>query len=618
MGLLNPNSLLWASSIAILLAIYLRSRSRPTLEVSSLLLFDEAAAPTARVKHLRLDPLFWLEMAALGAITLALAGLYVRSSPTGSRGRTRALVFDLAAGMGAREGRGTRLDLAKQQALAIVDDAPAGDRFSIIGYALEAEMIHSETSNRDAIRNAIAGLRTMAVPGRRAAQSAALMRARAAGEVEFFADRRPPANLIADSGLGSGFHFHQEGSPVDNLALVSLDPGVPNSSRGRAVLRSFGPKPQTGELVIENQGKEIFHQTMILAPREQIIVPFGPLTAGGLVHARLLSDDGLEADNQRYAYAPIDRPAHVLVLSSDPAVRDDLARVLLAVNSNFIIATSDPVQFKPDQSYDLVVMHDCYLAGIKAQSTLMIFPPVSAADKIPGLRTIGTARAGLMTNQENGDSNAAPTTLASIRTMVVPDWMTVRASGSAAGIHETLPIAAAGSLPSGEFGVIAFDVRQHLLLDPDRLNALVATLDLVRELTAPEQIRIVSAGTFVSVPAAADSKIVAPDGTKIATSQDRWGRLRILPLQPGDYSIESATGKRDVYANYYDAVESDLTGVAANSPPAFRVTSAVDSATAPKQVQSLSALLIVLAVIVILLESALLLRSASRWGMRHV
>ena len=96
MGVLNPQSLLWAISIAILFAIYLRSRSRPTLEVSSLLLFDEAAAPTTRVRHLRIDPLFWLEMAVLGALTLALAGLYVRSSSATARGRTRALVFDLA------------------------------------------------------------------------------------------------------------------------------------------------------------------------------------------------------------------------------------------------------------------------------------------------------------------------------------------------------------------------------------------------------------------------------------------------------------------------------------------------------------------------------------------
>ena len=54
-----------ALSLALLVLIYLRSRSRPTIEVSSLMLFDEAPAPVASVRHVRIDPLFWLEMATL-------------------------------------------------------------------------------------------------------------------------------------------------------------------------------------------------------------------------------------------------------------------------------------------------------------------------------------------------------------------------------------------------------------------------------------------------------------------------------------------------------------------------------------------------------------------------
>ena len=134
---------------------------------------------------------------------------------------------------------------------------------------------------------------------------------------------------------------------------------------------------------------------MLLSPREQILVPFGPLTSGGLVHARILDEDALEADNDRYAYAPVESHAHVLVLSPDPAVRDDLARVLLAVNSNFIIATADPAQFKPARSSTtLAVMHDCYVAGVKAQSVMLVFPPAGSSDKVPGLRITGTLGGG--------------------------------------------------------------------------------------------------------------------------------------------------------------------------------------------------------------------------------
>ena len=76
MGFLNPISLLWAVALVILALIYLRSRSRPTISVSSLMLFDEVAAPVTRVRHVRIDPLFWLELAALTALVLAVGGLY--------------------------------------------------------------------------------------------------------------------------------------------------------------------------------------------------------------------------------------------------------------------------------------------------------------------------------------------------------------------------------------------------------------------------------------------------------------------------------------------------------------------------------------------------------------
>lgn len=617
MGLLSPERLLWAISIAILLAIYLRSRSRPTLEVSSLLLFDEAAAPSARVRHVRIDPLFWLEMALLGAITLALAGFYVRTTRAAASGQNRALVFDLAAGMAAREAGGTRLDDAKREALALVDAAPERDRFSLIGYAIEAQLIHPETANREAIRQAISSLRPMAVPGRRAAQSAALMRARNAGEVEFFADRRPPPSLIADSGLGLGFHFHQAGTEADNLALVSLDPGVRLSSRARAEVKNFGAKARTCELAIDVGGEVVFNHTLVLAPREQIVVPFGPLTKGGLVHARIVSRDALEADNDRYAYAAVESPARVLVLSPDAQVRDDLARVLLAVNSNFIITTADPAKFKADQQYALAVMHECYLAEVKAQSVLLVFPPTGG--KVPGLRIIGTSPTAMMTNEGRAGANAAPNSLASTRIVTIPGWMTVRASGTAAGAHEAVPLAATGSLPAGRFGILAFDVRDHLLLDPDRLDALIATVDLVRELTMPAQLRIVETGTFLAVPAGLDAKIIAPDGSMLAASRDEWGRLRIRPLQAGHYSIDSASGKTDVYANYYDASESDLTATMAESPPAPKSFAATSTpAATPVQIEPLSGLLIALGAIAILLESVLLLRNANRWGMHHV
>jgi len=95
--------------------------------------------------------------------------------------------------------------------------------------------------------------------------------------------------------------------------------------------------------------------------------------------------------------------------------------------------------------------------------------------------------------------------------------------------------------------------------------------------------------------------------------------LRIRPLQPGRYTIDSSAGHVDVYANYFDAFESDLTALAAPATPQPKTSArGTQMASTPKQVQPLAALLIILAVIAIVVESGLLMRNANRWGMRHV
>ena len=180
-GLLNPQNIIYGLSLALLVLIYLRSRSRPTIEVSSLMLFDEAAAPVASVRHVRIDPLFWLEMATLTALTLAIAGLYVMRPPSPGHGRIHALVFDLGAGMSAR-------DRLRHQT---GPGAPRGDRNNRSGAGWrrvqrhrirtrKRRVRHPQTANLADLRKALGDLAPMAVPARTAALRAALIRARGA------------------------------------------------------------------------------------------------------------------------------------------------------------------------------------------------------------------------------------------------------------------------------------------------------------------------------------------------------------------------------------------------------------------------------------------------------
>jgi Aerotolerance regulator N-terminal len=622
-GLLNPQNIIYGLSLALLVLIYLRSRSRPTIEVSSLMLFDETPAPVASVRHVRIDPLFWLEMATLAALTFAIAGLYVMRPPSPGQGRSHALVFDLGAGMSARDGSITRIDQARRDALEIINQAPVGDEFSVIAYALEAQVRHPQTANLADLRKALGELVPMAVPARTAALRAALIRAHGASEIDLLADRPPAPAILADVASTAHVNFHLVGAGDSNLAIVSLDPGVPGTTRGRVVIRNFSTRPHAAELAIDLGDAEEFHQTMMLAPREQVVASFGPIKTGGLLHARILTSDAIDADNSRYAYAPSDLAARVLVLSPDAAVRDDLARVLLAVNANFQIETADPAKYAaPSGSnakpFEMAVMHDCYLPTVKAASTLLIYPPQAAKNGI-GIAVDGTIASADIRGDAMGESPALESlTLGSTRIVAVPEWMDLLATATAPG-HPSIPIAAAGRAANGPVGVLAFDVRNHLLLSPDHLDALVLTVDLMKQLTAPRDILIVPTGADVSVPATGSARVTQPDATVRTVTADKWGRARIRPLQAGRYTVESGGVTTQVLANYYDAAESDLaTKPQAEVPAPVGKASAVTNVQSARQVQPLVFILIALALLALTIESAMLIGHAGRWGMRHV
>jgi aerotolerance regulator-like protein len=625
MGFLSPINLLFGLSLAALVLIYLRARSRPTIDVSSLMLFEEVPAPVADSRFLRVDLLFWLELSALAMLTLAVAGLYLRSSAPRGPHQTHALVFDLGAAMGAFDGNVTRLDEAKQEALAIVSASPAGDEFTVIGHALEATVFRSRTNRKADVRAAIAALTPMAVATQPAALRAALIDARGAAQIDLFADRVPSANVIDDARLGVRVKLHQFGAPADNLAIVSLDPGVPKSSQGRCVIRNFSMRPQQFDLRIESGGQEVFRAALIVEPRAQLIVPFGPLRAGGLVHASILTRDALLADNDRYALAPDISPARALVMSPETEVRDDLARIVLAVNPNILVTAAEPSQFLANKAaqlrYDLAVLHDCSEAGVNAATRLFIFPEpwLERSRRAPLVLVVGSVALAELQSRETIGTLGTPVLLGPSRVVAIPGWMDPLATGAGAGEHTSFPLAAIGRNPDGAVGVITFDIRNHLLLDPDRMDALILTIDTLRHLTAPQNLMVVPTGALVPVATFARTRLIAPDGVARTLVPDQWGRVRFRSLEAGRYRIETDRSTMQLYANYYDAAESDLAAATLpTSPPRQTVAPTQSAAAGEFRVEPVATSLVALALLLLLAQSAVLFRRAARWGAHHV
>ncbi len=626
MGLLNPHNLVWLASLAVLLAIYLRARAKPTLEVSSLMLFEEVAVPVASSRVLRTDWLFWLELTALAASSLALAGLYVRGRHAPAHHQSHALVFDLGAGMSARQGGGTRLDEARRAALALVSTARPGDSFSVIGYALEARVDRAPTSHLDDVRRAIAALAPTALPARPAAMRAALMRARGAAEIDVFADRPAPRGMLEAAGADARVRFHRVGSAAPNLAVVALEPGTAGAAPGRVVVRNFSDRPELCQIAVDLEAQNVLRSTLVLEPRGQTVVPFGPLTQGGLVHAHIVTDDALAADNDRWALASSEKADQALVLSPSPEARDDLARVLLAVNQNLIVTAVDPVKFNLARAprYRIAVLEDADDPGIRAAARLIVFPPPWLEHSaLPPwhLAVTGTVATAQLQERIDGEQLGQPLALSPARIVNPPQWMDVLVHGTGAGSAGSFPLAAIGYDRRGVTGLLAFSVKDHMLLDPDKLEALVLTVEMVKRLLAPQDLQIVATGESVSVPATGLARIASPDGMVHTVRADEMGRVRLRPVEAGRYRVASAAGQALVYANYYDAGESDISAAAgaATAPPATAAPVGAPAAvSAGVQIMPIAPWLVALALLAMLIESALLTRRALRWRVRHV
>src|SRR5277367_1512566 len=347
---------------------------------------------------------------------------------------------------------------------------------------------------------------------------AALMRARGTAEIDVFTDHAIAGDLLSAAGAGSRVHLHQVGTPTANLAIVALDSGTVGASQGRVVVRNFSDHPQLCEVAVDLGSDSVLRNTLVLEPRGQIVLPFGPLTEGGLLRARLVNADALEADNSRWALAPKDKPDKALVMSPSPEARDDLARVLLAVNQNLIVTAVDPVKFDLATSprYRLAVLNDVYDPGVKAVARLIIYPPPwlepspPPSWQLPVLSTVSVAE---MQERADGEQLSEPLALSPARILSLPPWMDVLAHGTGAGGSGSFPLAGFGYDARGAVGMIAFSVNDHMLLDPDKIEALVLTVEMVKRLLAPQDLQVVSTGASVSVPAVGMAKIVAPDGS---------------------------------------------------------------------------------------------------------
>jgi hypothetical protein len=296
--------------------------------------------------------------------------------------------------------------------------------------------------------------------------------------------------------------------------------------------------------------------------------------------------------------------------------------MLRAVDPGSLVVAGTAAQLTPQmiaQSMrgaqpDIVIVHDSPAPAIRTGAQLFIYPP--AGGEFPESATLPVSQ---MDDRADLGPLTRPLLLGPTRALSVPEWMDPLAYGTAPHRAGVLTLAAAGVSGQGAQGVLAFDVRDHRLMDPDMLDTLVLTIDLIKTLTGPRDVHVVPTGGYVTFPAIAAATVIAPDGSSSRIAPGYGGVIRFRPLYAGPYQIKVGAQREMVYSNYYDAAESELSVKPADEPgaPLSKVID-LDSGVRVRRIQPLTLALVVLAMAAFLFESVVLTRRALRGGVSLV
>ena len=151
MSLLSPWALWFALSLPVVVGFYLLRRRRVSRVVPSTVLWQRFLAENqanAPFQRLRRHALLLLQLAILALVVVALA----RPFRTGNRlqGSLQVIILDASASMQAVDESPSRFEVARRQALALVDalgPASEGQEMLVLVAAAQAEVRQSPTTD---------------------------------------------------------------------------------------------------------------------------------------------------------------------------------------------------------------------------------------------------------------------------------------------------------------------------------------------------------------------------------------------------------------------------------------------------------------------------------------
>lgn len=400
----------WAILLALppaIIALYFLKLKRQPLEVPSTYLWQKSIEDlhvNSIWQRLRQNLLLVLQLLLLLIVMLALLRPGCRSYAL--EGERFIFLIDNSASMSATDVLPSRLDEAKRQALALIDQMESGQQAMVVSFADEGQVRQTLTGNRQQLRSAVESIeptvqRTSLASTLQlvAGVTAAGRAARGAGE-ELIVDAVPAELFIFSDGRFP---------PVTGVSLGSLKPNyipIGKPSPVNYAITAFStrrheskPDEQQAFAQIENFSAEEALLTLelyldeVLVDADEVSIPAGESRGmtfdlsgieTGVLRLELSAEDDLPTDNRAYAILDAPRRAQVLLVTpgNDPlefALATDRAQQLADVQmiQPEALAGKDYQLDAESGRFDLIIYDQCRPPAMPMSNTLLIgrLPP---------------------------------------------------------------------------------------------------------------------------------------------------------------------------------------------------------------------------------------------------
>ncbi|HHT9152886.1 MAG TPA: vWA domain-containing protein [Candidatus Hypogeohydataceae bacterium YC40] len=381
MGILNILALAYLATIALIVLIYLIRRKRKVIPVSSFIPWRDLKESKIRSKAFLMDILFFLQIVILILLTLSLTRPYITSTKQSFIGNNIILLIDTSDSMQTLVKDSTRFELAKAEALKVIEKMGVADKAQVISMQSSPLIVSEPIGDKGKLKRIIQNLAvtdtsTNLEEGLSLALS--LLSGGNIGEVYVFTDRVPPEIKLPQANK---VRFVQVGKASDNVAVVGLDVYQDmfkeySEREGYVTVRNMGSDSKTVLLKAFLEQRPLMEQTVELNPTEERTLRIKGITGPGLLKVELYPEDALTLDNQSFALIKPKKTIKALVVTPGGLLEEELAKLNKAVKEiEFVFASPKTYGQQPLNNFSICLFHKYVPETLPDIDSLFIFPP---------------------------------------------------------------------------------------------------------------------------------------------------------------------------------------------------------------------------------------------------